>query len=219
MNNSLKKIILSENIIKKERNKYKFNFIEKVIYINLEKRKDRREQIEKELALYFEPKKIIRFNAIYNVKGIIGCVKSHINVLEMAIKNNWNNCLIVEDDVIWNDFENGYSILEKINKYNYDVIVLGGTFANYNSDYKLNDCKAGCSYLIKKHYYLTLLKNFKESLNLLLETNDRSNYSLDIYWNKLQKTDNWYIVAPSLCIQKSSFSDIEKCNVDYSQFY
>lgn len=225
MNNSLYNILSESNLIKNiineesNINEYRFNFIEKVIYINLEKREDRKEQVEKELLLYFDPKKIIRFNAIYDDKGIIGCVKSHINVIEMAFKNNWDNCLIVEDDVMWNNFNDGYTILEKINKNNYDVIVFGGTFSNYNSDYKLNECKTTTAYLIKKHYYLTLLNNFKESLNLLLETNDRPNYSLDIYWNKLQKTDNWYIIVPSLCIQRPSFSNIENCNVDYNQFY
>lgn len=34
-----------------------FHFIEKVIYINLEKRNDRKESIEKQLLLYFPPEK------------------------------------------------------------------------------------------------------------------------------------------------------------------
>jgi hypothetical protein len=37
----------------------KFDFIEKVIYINLEHRTDRRQQIEKELSVFFPVEKIV----------------------------------------------------------------------------------------------------------------------------------------------------------------
>jgi GR25 family glycosyltransferase involved in LPS biosynthesis len=55
------------------------NNIDKVFYINLERRKDRYEQINKELEI-FPIEKVERFNAIE--EGKIGCLKSHLEVLK-----------------------------------------------------------------------------------------------------------------------------------------
>jgi hypothetical protein len=40
-------------------------------------------------------------------------------------------------------------------------------------------------------------------------------YALDMYWQRIQARDNWYLVAPSLVVQRPSYSDIEKKHVDY----
>jgi hypothetical protein len=66
-----------------------WDFIEKLIYINLEERKDRRDTIEEVLKV-IPSKKIIRFNAIKEKNGHIGASKSHIECIKMAIKNNWH---------------------------------------------------------------------------------------------------------------------------------
>jgi len=66
----------------------------------LEERKDRRKSCEDLLNKIFEKDKIIRFNAIKDNNGAIGCTKSHIECLKLAIENEWDNVLIVEDDII-----------------------------------------------------------------------------------------------------------------------
>jgi glycosyl transferase family 25 len=239
MNNSTKLLIQSiqqkndeiKEEIKEEinDNEVKFDFIEKVIYINLEKRKDRREQIEKELAIYFPPEKIVRFNAFYENVGPVGCTKSHIGALEMAIENKWENCLIVEDDIEWkknDEFNNLYKKLKNILKNTYDVIVLNSYDSRtYNkTTYKLECCRSTGAYICNSSYYKTILDNFKESLALLIAyrikvplniNNKFSLYNIDEYWQKLQKKDKWYIVAPSICIQKSGYSDCIKGMANY----
>ena len=193
-----------------------FDFIEKVIYINLEKRTDRKESIEKELLLYFPPEKIIRFNAISENPGYIGCSKSHIGAIKLAIKNNWNNCLIVEDDMIWNDFDKGYSILTQLIKNKFDIILFGATYFSFNpKTLRLNYGRSRTAYLISQHYYKVLLKNFEEGLNELITKKIYSSYGGDVYWRKLQEKDNWFIVSPALSIQKNDYSDIQNRNVDY----
>jgi glycosyl transferase family 25 len=71
--------------------------IDKIFYINLEKRKDRREEIEKELdtfGLNYE-----RFEAIETPGfGILGCGISHLSVLKLAKERKYKNILILEDD-------------------------------------------------------------------------------------------------------------------------
>ena len=54
------------------------NHIDKIFYINLDERKDRKEQIEKEFEKFEIPlEKVERFEAIKHQYGMIGCSKSH----------------------------------------------------------------------------------------------------------------------------------------------
>ena len=189
-------------------------------YINLEKRIDRKESIEKQLLLYFPPEKIIRFNAISEKPGYIGCSKSHIEVLQLAIDNKWNNCLIVEDDMIWNNFNEGYLILEKLIKNSFDIILFGATYSKFNpKTFKLNYGKTTTSYLISQHYYKVLLENFKEGLNKLISEKKYASYAIDVYWRKLQEKDNWYLISPPLSVQKEDYSDIENKKVNYTSSF
>ena len=193
--------------------------IEKVIYINLEHRTDRKEQVESELLKVFPLEKIVRFNAIKHKIGAIGCSMSHIGCIEMAIQNNWKNVLIVEDDLQWKDFDNGCYILSNLVKAKYDVIMLGGYSVSYDrSTYKLKRCTTTLAYLVQTHYYSKLLDNYKTGLSFLKATNDYSKYALDRYNYSLQEKHNWYIIIPQMCIQRPSFSDIENKNVDYTRY-
>jgi glycosyl transferase family 25 len=196
--------------------------IEKIIYINLEDRVDRKDLLLKELSVIPDiDNKLIRFNAIKDKKhGAIGCSKSHIKCLEMAIENNWKNVLIIEDDIILYNYKNSINLLNELILKPYDVILLGGTFINFDTNtYKLYSGKAASSYLVSSHYYNILLENFKEGLHKLERTMILESYCIDVYWNELQRKNNWYIVNPALMIQRDSYSDIEKQNVNYSNYY
>ena len=182
--------------------------IDKILYINLQERTDRRENIENTLKQVFPSDKIIRFNAIKQTPGFIGAIKSHIACLEMAIEKNWT-VLIVEDDMEWHETL-GLKRLQQIMSNFYDVIILGGTFPIYNTKtYKLYQCNSGTSYIVSKDYCTTLKKHFSLALEKLQLTNNYKLYALDIYWHKLQKKDNWFIIYPPLCIQKIGYSDID----------
>jgi glycosyl transferase family 25 len=192
-------------------------FIEKVVYINLAYRTDRKEEVETELLKYFPAEKVLRFDAFKDERPEIGCSNSHIAALELAISEGWNNVLIVEDDSMWSDMS-GYSILEeKINKY--DVIMLGSTFASYSKDYRVRSAHSGNAYLVAKHYYNVLLANLKDARTKLIETGNKGMYMNDSYWKILQQKDEWYVVVPSLLIQRASFSDINKEFVDYEKLF
>lgn len=194
-----------------------FEFIEKVVYINLLHRTDRKAQIELELQRYFPSEKIARFNAIKHNHGGIGCSMSHIAVLEMAIKNDWKNCLILEDDAMWSNFSTSYPLLEKLTKNQFDVITLGIAHAKYTAEFKLLSGQTATAYFVQQSYYKTLLGNFKEGLEQFLKTKNYPTYALDQYWKKLQAKDNWYCIIPSLIVQKPSFSDIEKRDTNYTK--
>ncbi len=90
------KIVL--NIQKDYTNNF-LNGISKIVYINLDHRTDRNmEMLEQFEKLKIPKDKILRFSAIKHDNGSIGCTQSHIAVLEMAIREKWENVLILEDD-------------------------------------------------------------------------------------------------------------------------
>jgi len=192
----------------------KFDFVEKVVYINLDEAVERKNKVESELLKYFPSDKIIRFPAIKNDKGYLGCSLSHCKVIKMAMDNNWENILVIEDDMIWNNsIENSYNIFEKIVSNKFDVIQLNTFSQKFNSEtFKLNKSTSTCSYFVKKHYYKKLYKNFTEGAEMLEKCIKKSNrkYRIDVYWQSLQKSDNWFCVVPSLCFQNIGYSYIEK---------
>jgi len=197
-----------------------WSFVEKVVYINLDDRKDRKREIERELSV-FPKNKITRLSAKTDTRnGHYGCSKSHIAALEMAIKHKWKNVLIMEDDAAWLNYETGYSLLEKLASKPYDVISLGNVGTEYDPNtYKLKAGQTATAYLVSEHYYPTLLKNFKEGFALLESTKDEPKYCLDQYWKVLQKKDNWFVVHPSLCVQRKGISSICGTEVNYRGYF
>ena len=190
-------------------------------YINLDHRKDRKEETLKELNK-IGIKSPNRFNAIENEKGAIGCGLSHIEVLKKAKGNDWDYTIIFEDDV---KFLKPEETLHKLNKIinsniNWNVIILGGNnFKPYeiiNEDcIKVNNCQTTTSYIIKKDYLNTLINHWTEGLHKLIETNDNNKYCIDQYWKLLQKKDNFLLITPVEVVQREDYSDIEKTNVNY----
>jgi glycosyl transferase family 25 len=196
-----------------------WDLIDKIIYINLDKRVDRKNNMEKILS-DIPNDKIIRFSAIQDKKGYIGCTKSHIECLRIAKENNWKNVLILEDDIIWDKqhFNKGYLKLIKLIKNPYDVILLGTAHAVVNMETsRLYEGQTACAYIVANHYYDQLISTFTDSLNGLLETDIYCVYAHDQYWKILQKKDNWYYSYPGLFIQGPDYSNIENTYVDYSE--
>lgn len=200
---------------------YMFDAIEKVVYINLDERVERKLHVQRELLKVFPVTKIQRFSAIKNTKnGGIGCSMSHIAVLEKAKQEGWANVLIVEDDFTWSNFEEGSSVCSKLLSNTYDVIVLTGTYIQFTPEtYRLQSCQTTTAYIVHSSYYDTLLANYKEGVRLLQETGQYTKYALDQYWKSLQTKDIWYIVYPIMGFQLPGFSDIESKYVDYRRYY
>lgn len=187
-----------------------------IFYINLEKRTDRKLHVEKQLAnIGLEG---IRFNAIEMENGAIGCSLSHLKCLEMAKKNEWDEVMIVEDDITFLDpplFKKTiYNFFDRHKEW--DVLLLGGNNIppHQNIDdccIKISHCQTTTGYIVKKHYYSTLIENIKTGLNhLLREPAKHFYYAIDKYWLKLQKKDKWYLLIPLSVVQQPGYSDIEK---------
>jgi len=197
----------------------KFGFVDHVVYINLDHRTDRRAHIIAALAPYFPPEKVTRFSAIKRENGAWGATESHIEVLQMAKANCWNNVLILEDDARWTDtFDEGLKTLTHLAQSEYDAIVLGGHNTRWHEDsLRLIRTFGAEATLVHSRYYDTLLRNYTESYVLLQQSNQSWVHGVDVYINNLFATDRWFAVVPELVKQEVGYSDIRKEIVTYTR--
>ena len=194
-------------------------FVDHVVYINLDHRKDRRLKIEDVLSPYFPPEKVTRFSAIKRENGAWGATESHIAVLEMAKAKGWKNVLILEDDARWTDtFDEGLKTLTRLAQSDYDAIVLGGHNTRWHEDsLRLIRTFGAEATLVHSRYYDTLLRNYTESYTFLQESNQSWVHGVDVYINNLLATDTWFAVVPGLMKQEVGYSDIRKEVVTYTR--
>jgi len=189
-----------------------WEFVDKFIYINLDSREDRREIMQK----FFDegkipPEKVERFSAIRREKPELGCLESHTEVLRIAKRNGWKNVLILEDDMEWLNFDDGYKKLEELIKLQWDVILLVGWYVVYDFPRVYKSRNAG-AYLVNSSYYDTLLSSRELSISKMKQKYfgfiiDTKIYEADYSWSKIQTKDYWYGIYPCMCRQVDGFSD------------
>lgn len=196
--------------------------LQHTLYINLEHRKDRLEHVKEELLKLGI--KGERFNAIKTKVGAIGCTLSHIKCLEIAKERDYEYVFICEDDIT---FLNPDILLNNLQRFfenkniNWDVLLIGGN--NLPPYEKIDDfcirvtnCQTTTGYVVRKHYYDILIKNFRDSVkNLMREPHNHKIYALDMYWKNLQRINSWFMIIPLTVVQYDGYSDIEERNVDY----
>ena len=180
-------------------------------YINLENRPERNLDTIVELKK-LGIKKPNRFNAIKHEIPLVGCAMSHIACLEKAKELNWDYVIIFEDDI---KIEGKQKIIEKFNKfikYDFDVLYLGCW--NYQKPIQIERdlakvVKASClhAYIVKSHYYDTLIDRLKESIDLKLKDPNNGKYNNDEWIGELQLKDRWYCITPVHITQKDGYSD------------
>lgn len=87
--------------------------IDKIIYINLDSRTDRKKEIENEFTrLHIPEHKVLRLSAIAHSYPPAGCSLSHASILHYAHQQNLKNVLILEDDFNFIDDEFTSRILQ-----------------------------------------------------------------------------------------------------------
>jgi len=196
--------------------------IKHAFYINLLSRPDRKQHVERQLQSIGISAE--RFNAIKMPNGAIGCSMSHLKIMETAKANNWDHVLIVEDDIL---FTNPNLFVQQFNKFlsnhkDFDVVLIAG---NNLPPYKTIDdtcvqvthCQTTTGYLVQKHYYDILIKNYKDGiLNLIKEPHNHNLYAIDKYWFNLQAIHKWYLITPLSVTQREDYSDIEKRPTNYT---
>lgn len=200
-------------------------YIDKIFYINLDKRTDRRAEIENELMEYDLIEKAERYSAIYTPhSGIVGCGWSHLNVLKKARDSGCKNVLIFEDDfqfiVPKDQFEAELTRFFESN-IEYDVCLLAYIIQRsqdveqYPFVGKILDGQTASAYLVNEHYIQRLIDLYEWALPLLEQTNEHWNYANDLVWKRLQPNANWYYFKTRIGKQRPSYSDNKMCFMEF----
>lgn len=203
--------------------------------INLQHRADRREDCLRELQsvgvdagaeVFFEAKSEPEF-------GALGCALSHAKVLsDFLFCTDKPFALIFEDDFQIRDPATFTSTVTKFcsQDFLWDVFLLGHNSAvpieptHFENAVRVVNSQTASGYLVGRLYAIKLIDYFFRSAEMLRryqylpepnKTITRSFFSCDILWKELQIRDRFVIPLPSLIIQRASYSDIEKRNVDY----
>ena len=197
--------------------------IDKIIYINLDKRPDRRRRIEEEFKrMGIPPNKIERFAAINNEKRPeCGCSESHLQVLEIARNRGYKNVLVLEDDFQFIvEKQLFYSNISLLNSLDYDVVMLSyslqGKQQPFNNIFgKLIEAQTASGFLVHNKFYDKLIKTYSDGLIQLKNTGNYGKFAIDQYWKKLQPISKWFYYLKRIGKQGISYSDIERSMVNY----
>jgi GR25 family glycosyltransferase involved in LPS biosynthesis len=202
--------------------------VDKVFYINLEKRTDRRAEIENELVNNFKYTSAERFVGIPYKPGAYGCTMSHVSLFRKMMLNGWETMMVFEDDakLLTSREEIDKHINVFLEDNTLDILCIGNSCGD-NTPYNelMNRCfntQTTSCYLIKKKFVKIFLESaFKdptESMTLSPENSDlhiKLNL-IDVGWAPLQKTH--YFMMPKIrqVLQRPSYSDIEQKFTDYN---
>lgn len=195
--------------------------IHKTVYINLEKRSDRRAELEQEfVAMGIQDAE--RFPAIEHSVGMIGCHMSHLAVLKMAREHGWDNVLIFEDDfqcIV--DKETFHTTLAAFFEKNipYDVVMLSYNVLKSEPYDEIvsyaREAQTASGYIVHKRFYDSLIENLETALLRLIETQQHWLYANDQCWKSLQSHSEWFYCNTRIGIQRPSYSDLSNRFVDY----
>jgi glycosyl transferase family 25 len=199
--------------------------ISKIIYINLKKRTDRRECIEKELndfGLDYE-----RFEAIETPIpgfGIVGCGLSHLAVLKLAKERKYENVLILEDDFTFlvskEELQHQLSEFFKL-KLDYDTCFLSYNLIkeeplNNGIVNKIVENWSASGYIVHNKCYDKLINLYEYAMPILAQTRAHWIYANDQIWRELQQKDNWYYFIKRIGKQADGYSDNSNCYTSYN---
>lgn len=198
--------IIIDNIIIFDDNKYYNLCWDKIYIINLKRRSDRKNKLinklenakinnyefidaidgdDEKIKNNFKKLKKENYTKI-KTSGHYACLLSHIYVIEKAIENNYEQILILEDDIQFID--NFLDKIKKIKLFKYDLVYLGGLIPEYKflmTDWcKHNSIICTYSYIINKNIYNDILSIYKTYLNyadILLKKYIQNNINYNVY--------------------------------------
>jgi glycosyl transferase family 25 len=192
-------------------------YFDHIYYINLDKRIDRYESIKQQLKNY-------KINAT-RIRGIIptqnnhkisngqlGCLLSHLSILQDAQDKKYNKILIIEDDTIFKDnFEFLFNRFINHVPNNWDMLYLCGN--HYGGTSYINNYVNKSNGTLTTNAYAINGKIIPKLLHIL----DKKIYDqpVDSIYCSNHKLLNVFVSVPNICYQMASFSDIENKITDY----
>jgi len=195
-------------------------------YINLEHRKDRKAEMERELQKVGWLEASHRQGATkHPVHAYFGVPDSHIACLQKGLASGKPYICVFEDDF---DFfiepnELAQALAELVN-WRFDVFLLdsghGGSHKTATTHpwfHRVTKSISTAGYLVNAQYAPALIQNMKAGKHLIQLFPDRViEFCIDRYWSQLQSRDLWLAYYKRVGGQRASFSDIEQHVTDYN---
>jgi GR25 family glycosyltransferase involved in LPS biosynthesis len=201
------------------------DYYQNIFCINLDRRTDRWSECIDEFKKH--NLQVQRFSAVDGndlrslpglTKGNVGAIYSHRAVIQHAKDSNFENILILEDDIEFHDDMNKlFSEYIKELPSDWDMLFFGANHSQNNvwmvdpliqvTDhvYKIIRSYANHCYVVKHTAYDKLID--------ALSRKDKPN---DVLVSDVQKELNCYLFRPHLAWQRPSYSDLQEEFADYS---
>lgn len=208
-----------------------FEPLDKIYILNLEERKDRYMELLVELTRIEAPlHRIFHYKAKKDsytgnrqLDAYIGATKNHYDVVNDFIKNEYNYCLILEDDFQFtsnlvkckDQLNQLFDLYKTKHEFDFDIVFL--SYSKYGkiveSEYELlahseQACTTSSGYILNKKNANRVEECLKTGYEQMKEGKDPGIYCCDRYWAKLQKDKKFFVFQDKLGFQKITHSDI-----------
>lgn len=189
-------------------------FLNKIYCINLDRRKDRWINAQKEFKRLWIQGFIKRISGIEKKPWNLGCLLSHLKIHKISNKKNEDYILVLEDDAIFHvDFDYIIRLIEEVMVFNPDLVYLGGSFWPTTQLESISENWYRATGIWKMHAYI-ISNKWK---NMLRKDID-SMWWPEKFIQKYKNFDTWialnlseritcYFPKKNLCNQNSGISD------------
>jgi GR25 family glycosyltransferase involved in LPS biosynthesis len=210
------------------------DFFDKGYFINLDKRQDRKKLFEEEVSKIGLKNYFTRFTAcepylddvdlqdytLQSYRKLGACGKSHKKIIEIGIKENLNNVLIFEDDIIFynegttlgiNLIESGLDTLSQIPDW--DIVYFGGILYSPKTK-RVGENLLKVESVLTTHAWGINKRTFEKFLDYMPnDGKDKHNFSipLDIFIGNHPDL-NKYLIYPLAVYQRCKL--ISDCNAN-----
>ena len=185
-----------------------------VRYINLDRRPDRKAEFENQAALLGIT--VERFAAVDRVHGHLGCVESHIQLLEKSLRSGSSKIFIAEDDL---EFLVGKQELDEIftefdSLPDVDVLCLAHNSFGLKVPVSQNisishSIFTTAGYVGRPKSIRVLLEYFRKSKKLQEAGAPPSVAAIDVIWQEAQVDSLVFgVTRKRVCRQRESYSDL-----------
>ena len=196
--------------------------LDAVFVINLARRTDRLTRFEAEMQS-LKVDGYLRFEAIEDDFGILGCTRSHAGVLRSMLGRSWSCIMICEDDAEFLVSRDELDVLVDAFLDDDDAEVACLAYHHLRRPARHNalfvrapepTTTAAC-YLVKRSIAADLLNCYDTGARELANGGDRMVFGNDAIWSRLQRTRVFLIPIKRAVRQASGYSDVERAVVDY----